>query len=142
MGRKSETKLTSQERLARGLRYTAIGPVDITRGAVGVTAQSARSATSELRARYREARLAERAALLQEGLLDEAAAVKEVVANLPQALQDARKGTHRRRRRLFIFGGIGLATVVGGAVAFTIVRRSSQPEPSALPPSVEVAPKP
>jgi hypothetical protein len=141
MGRKSETKLTSQERLARGLRYTAIGPVDITRGAVGVTAQSARSATSELRARYREARLAERAALLHEGLLDEAAAVKEVVANLPQALQDARKGTHRRRR-LFIFGGIGIAAVIGGGLVFTVVRRSSQPEPSALPPSVEVAPRP
>jgi hypothetical protein len=142
MGRKSETKLSSQERLARGLRYTAIGPVDIARGAVGVSVQSARSATSELRARCREARLAERAAQLQEGLFDEAAAVKEVVASLPQALQDARKGSHRRRRRLFIFGGIGLATVVGGAVAFTIVRRSSQPEPSTLPPSVEVAPRP
>jgi hypothetical protein len=141
MGRKSETKLTSQERLARGLRYTAIGPVDITRGAVGVTAQSARSATGELRARCREARLAERAALLQEGLLEEAAAVKDVVVHLPQALQDARKTKHRRRRRLFIFGSIGVATVVG-AVAFTIVRRSSQPEPSALPPSVEVAPRP
>ncbi|WP_353612221.1 cell wall synthesis protein CwsA [Mycobacterium sp. M26] len=41
-----------------------------------------------------------------------------------------------------MFGGLGLATVVGGAVAFSIVRRSMQPEPSALPPSVEVAPKP
>ena len=39
------------------------------------------------------------------------------------------------------FGGLTLA-VVGGAVTFSIVRRSMQPEPSALPPSVEVAPKP
>ena len=30
----------------------------------------------------------------------------------------------------------------GGAVAFSIVRRSTKPEPSALPPSVDVAPRP
>nr|WP_231748680.1 cell wall synthesis protein CwsA [Mycobacterium sp. M26] len=60
----------------------------------------------------------------------------------PAALQEARTAPHRRRRRLLVFGGLGLATVVGGAVAFSIVRRSMQPEPSALPPSVEVAPKP
>jgi len=29
-----------------------------------------------------------------------------------------------------------------GAVAFSIVRRSTQPDPSPLPPSVEVSPKP
>jgi len=36
MGRKTEPKLTSRERLTRGLRYTAVGPVDVTRGVVGV----------------------------------------------------------------------------------------------------------
>lgn len=141
MGRKSETTLTSQERLVRGLRYSAIGPVDVTRGALGVGVSSARSATSELRQRCRQARLAERVSAVQEVLGNEVSAVQEVVANLPQALHDARTTQHRRRRRLFVFGGIGLA-VVGGAAAFVIVRRSSQPEPSVLPPSVEVTPKP
>lgn len=141
MGRKSETKLTSQERLARGLRYSAIGPVDVTRGAVGVGVSSAKSATSELRARCRKACLAERVSAVQEVLGNEVSAVQEVVANLPQALNDARKAQHRRRRRLLVFGGLGLAAI-GGAAAFVVVRRSSQPEPSVLPPSVEVNPRP
>lgn len=142
MGLKTETKLTSQERLNRGLRYSAIGPIDVTRGAVGVSVNSAKSATGEIRTRCRKARLAKRVAAAQESLINEAAAVKEVVSGLPQAINDARKAQQRRRRRLWIFGGLGLATLAGGAVAFAVVRRSSQPEPSTLPPSVEVAPKP
>ena len=39
MARKHEPKLTSQQRLRRGLHYTAVGPVDVTRGVVGVTAR-------------------------------------------------------------------------------------------------------
>lgn len=135
MGRKTEPKLTSRERLTRGLRYTAVGPVDITRGVVGISAHSAESAAAGIRRRAREARA------VREEVAREAAAVKQVVAEFPQALQEARKAPQRRRRRLLVFGTLGLATVVGGAVAFAIVRRSSQPEPSALPPSVEVAPK-
>ncbi len=134
MGRKSELKLTSRERLNRGLHYTAVGPVDITRGVIGITAHSAESAAEAIKRRAREARA------VQQEVAKEAEAVKEVLAELPQMLQDARKAQHRRRRRLFVFGFLGLATV-GGAVAFVIARRSSVPEPSALPPSVEVAPK-
>ncbi|MBW8712363.1 MAG: cell wall synthesis protein CwsA, partial [Mycobacterium sp.] len=37
---------------------------------------------------------------------------------------------------------VSAVVLAGGAVAFTIVRRSMQPEPSALPPSVDVTPKP
>ena len=41
---------------------------------------------------------------------------------------------------------LGAVTLAGGAVAFSIIRRSSRPEPSAAsqsrPPSVDVAPKP
>ena len=48
---------------------------------------------------------------------------------------------HRRRRRLFVFGFLGLASVAGGAVAFSVARRSATPEPSALPPSVDTTPK-
>ena len=124
-----------------GLRYTAVGPVDVTRGVVGIGVHSAESTAARLHRRYEKARVARRLSAAQEALAREASAVQQVVSDLPQALQDARRAQHRRRRRLAIFGALGLATVVGGAVAFTIVRRSSQPEPSALPPSVEVAPK-
>jgi len=134
MGRKSEPKLTSRERLNRGLHYTAVGPVDITRGVVGITAHSAESAAATIKRRAREARD------VRDDVAAEVEAVKQVVAELPQLLEDARKAKHRRRRRLFVFGSLGLVTV-GGAIAFVIVRRSSTPEPSALPPSVEVAPK-
>ena len=143
MGRKTEPKLTSRERLTRGLHYSAVGPVDVTRGVVGISVHSAESAAAGARRRYREARAArEELARVREGLTEEVAAVKQVVADLPAALQDARGAAHRRHRRLWVFGALGLATAVGGAVAFSIVRRSMQPEPSALPPSVEVAPKP
>jgi Cell wall synthesis protein CwsA len=37
---------------------------------------------------------------------------------------------------------VGAVVLAGGAVAFSIVRRSMQPEPSPLPPSVDVSPKP
>jgi len=143
MGRKTEPKLTSRERLTRGLHYTAVGPVDVTRGVVGISVHSAESAAAGARRRYREAKAArQELAQVREELTQEAAAVKQVVADLPAALQEARNAAHRRHRRLWVFGALGLATAVGGAVAFSIVRRSMQPEPSALPPSVEVAPKP
>jgi hypothetical protein len=135
MGRRTEPKLTSRERLNRGLHYTAVGPVDITRGVVGVSVQGAESAASAIKRRAREARA------VQHEVATEVEAVKQVVAELPQLLQEARKSQHRRRRRLFVFGFLGLATVAGGAVAFSIARRSSTPEPSTLPPSVDVAPK-
>ncbi|TGD84661.1 cell wall synthesis protein CwsA [Mycolicibacterium sp. CH28] len=142
MGRKTEPKLTSRERLTRGLHYTAVGPVDITRGVVGISVHSAESAAARMRRRAREARVAqEEFAAAREAIAKEAAAVKQVVAELPQALADARKSPQRRRRRLFVFGFLGLAAVAGSVVAVTIARRSSQPEPSALPPSVEVTPK-
>jgi len=142
MGRKTEPKLTSRERLTRGLRYSAVGPVDVTRGAVGLGVHSAQSTAAGLRRRYREAHVARELSAAQEGLTDKAAAVQKVVSGLPQALQDAREASHRRRRRLFVFGALGLASVVGGAVAVTIARRSLQPEPSPRPPSIEVAPRP
>ncbi|QEN11853.1 cell wall synthesis protein CwsA [Mycolicibacterium sp. ELW1] len=134
MGRTSEPKLTSRERLNRGLHYTAVGPVDITRGVVGITANSAESAAVALRRRAREARA------VQQEVGTELEAVRQVVADFPQVLQEVRTSRHRRRRRLFVFGFLGLAAV-GGAVAFVITRRSSAPEPSPRPPSVDVSPK-
>ncbi len=86
MGRRSEPKLTSRERLNRGLHYTAVGPVDITRGGVvGITAHSAESAAGAIKRRARDARE------MREELTKEAEAVKQVVAELPQLLEEARK---------------------------------------------------
>jgi hypothetical protein len=130
----SETRLTPGQRLTRGLHYTAVGPVDITRGTVGLGVHSAYSAGGALRRRYRDSRVAGRVA-------DELAAAQEVVANLPQALQQARRPKHGHRR-LMLVTAVGVALLAGGAVAFSIVRRSMQPEPSPRPPSVEVGPRP
>jgi type VI protein secretion system component VasF len=77
---------------------------------------------------------------VQESLAAELAAAQEAVSNLPAALQDARRP--RRRRRPVIFVALGAVALAGGAVAFSIIRRSSQPDPSPRPPSVDVAPKP
>ncbi|MCV7081057.1 cell wall synthesis protein CwsA [Mycolicibacterium insubricum] len=48
----------------------------------------------------------------------------------------------RTARRIGLITGIAVVTLAGGAVAFSIIRRSMQPDPSALPPSVEVDPHP
>jgi hypothetical protein len=141
MSKKAETRLTSRERLTRGLTYSAVGPVDVTRGVVGLGVHSAQSTASELRRRYREGRLAREIAAAQETIALELAAAQEVVANLPQALQEARRSQRRSKRTWLIVAAV--ATVLaGGAVAFSIVRRSTRPEPSPLPPSVEVQPRP
>ncbi len=144
MSAKAETRLTPRERLARGLTYTAVGPVDVTRGVVGLSVNGAQSTASELRRRYREGRLAREIAAAQESLAQELAAAQEVVAGLPQALQDARRA-QRRSRRPWVIAGAAVVVLIGGAVAFSIVRRSMrahQEEPSPLPPSVEVQPRP
>ncbi len=57
MGRKTEPRLTSRERLTRGLRYTAVGPVDLTRGVVGIGVHSAESTAARLHRRYEKARV-------------------------------------------------------------------------------------
>lgn len=94
MSEQVETRLTPRERLTRGLAYSAVGPVDVTRGllelGVGLGLQSARSTAAGLRRRYREGRLAREVAAAQETLAQELTAAQDVVANLPQALQDAR----------------------------------------------------
>jgi Cell wall synthesis protein CwsA len=144
MSAKTESRLTPRERLARGLSYSAVGPVDVTRGVVGLGVQSAQSTASQLRRRYQEGRLARDLATAQETLAQELAAAQEVVAGLPQALQDARRAK-RRGKRPWIIAGIAVVVLAGGAVAFSIVRRSTraQPqEPSPRPPSVDVQPRP
>ena len=144
MSSKTEARLSPGQRLSRGLRYTATGPVDVTRGGVGLGWQGAASAAGSIRERVEKSRLAKELAKelegAQETIAQELAAAQEVIANLPQAIADARKP--KRRPRPLVLAAAGVAVVAVGAVAFSIIRRSMQPEPSPRPPSVEVTPKP
>lgn len=144
MSSATHVRLTPSQRLSRGLMYSTIGPVDVTRGAVGLGLDSVRHSAEWAGARYRRSQVARQVkaelAAAQETLAAEVAAAQEVVAGLPQALQKARRS--RRRRRPLLLAGVAVVVLAGGAVAFSIVRRSTQPEPSPLPPSVEVTPKP
>src|ERR1700758_3744089 len=110
MSAKTASRLTPRERLTRGLTYSTVGPVDLTRGVVGLSVQSARSTTSGLRRRYREGRLARELAAAQETLAQELAAAQEVVTNLPQALQDARR-SQRHSRRPWLIAGAAVAVL-------------------------------
>ena len=144
MSAKAATKLTPRERLSRGLTYSAVGPVDVTRGVVGLGVNSAQSTASQLRRRY-QGRLARDVAAAQQTIAQELAAAQEVVANLPQALQDARK-RQRRGPRPWVIAGAAAAVVAVGAVSFSIVRRSkgrpNSLESSPRPPSVDPQPRP
>lgn len=140
MSSETETRLTPGERLTRGLKYTAVGPVDVTRGTVGLSWQGAHSAAGSVRRRLEKSRLAKELGDAQDSIAQELAAAQEVLANLPQAIADARKP--KRRPRPLVLAAAGVVVLGVGAVAFSIVRRSMQPEPSPRPPSVEVTPKP
>lgn len=135
----SLTPLTSRQRLARGLKYTAVGPVDVTLGVLGVGADSTKATAAELRRRYRSGQLRRELAAAQQNLVQELAAAQEAVSSLPETLT----GVHaRNRRRKLLAFGVGAGVLAVGAVTFSILRRSMKPEPSPLPPSVEVTPKP
>ncbi|MCG7594201.1 cell wall synthesis protein CwsA [Mycobacterium sp. PSTR-4-N] len=135
MSSKTRVRLTPSQRLSRGLKYSTVGPVDITRGAVGIGVDSVRSSASWVGQRYRSSQVAQQ-------LKDELAAAQEAVANLPETLENLRAPKKRRRRPRLLVVAVGVAVLAGGAAAFSIARRSTQPEPSPLPPSVEVTPKP
>jgi hypothetical protein len=139
MRARNQTRLTPRQRLSRGLTYTAVGPVDVTRGVVGLSVHSAQAGASNLRRRYREGRLARDLHSAQEALVQELAAAQEVVTGLPDALQHARRA-QRRRPRPWLLAGAAALVLAAGAAAFSITRRSTHREPSQLPPSVEVDP--
>ncbi|UMB69814.1 cell wall synthesis protein CwsA [Mycobacterium paraterrae] len=137
----AKNSLTPRERLSRGLQYTAVGPVDVTRGLVALGAHSAQSGASSLRRRYQEGRLARDVQRAQEALARELAAAQEVVTGLPEALGKARR-SQRRKPRPWVLAGTAVAVLAVGGAAFSIIRRSTQPEPSPLPPSVDVDHRP
>jgi hypothetical protein len=132
MSTKSDARLTPSQRMTRGLRYTAVGPVDLTWGALGVGLNGAQSSAAWVGDRYRQSRL-------KDQLAKDLAALRVPPARSAAAIKKARA---RRRRRPLLLAAIGVVALAGGAVAFSIIRRSTQPEPSPLAPSVEVTPKP
>ncbi|HEY1840238.1 MAG TPA: cell wall synthesis protein CwsA [Mycobacterium sp.] len=140
MRAENPARLTPRERLNRGLTYTAVGPVDLTRGVVGLGVHSAQAGASNLRRRYRAGRLARELRSAQEALAHELAGAQEVVAALPEALQQARRARCRGPRP-WVLAGAAAVVLAAGAAVFSIVRRSSHQEPSQLPPSVEVEPR-
>jgi hypothetical protein len=140
MRAQAKSRLTPRERLARGLTYSAVGPLDVTRGVVGLGVHSAQATASGLHRRYREGRLAHDIAATHEAVAQELAAAQEVVTSLPQALQQARRSQRRRRKRPLLIAGVVVAALAGGAAAFSIVRRSSRAEPAPRPPGIDVQP--
>jgi hypothetical protein len=140
MSLKTDVRLTPSQRLGRGLKYTAVGPVDVTRGTVGLSLQGAQSAADRIRRSLEKSRLAKEFGDAQESIAQELAAAQEVIASLPAVIAEARKP--KRKRRPLLLVAVGAVVLAGGAVAFSIVRRSMQPEPSPLPPSVDVSPRP
>jgi cell wall synthesis protein CwsA len=144
MSLKTDDRLSPGQRLTRGLKYTAVGPVDVTRGTVGLSWQGAQSAATSLRQRVEKSRLAKELVAeledAQETIAHELAEAREVLANLPQALADARKP--KRRPRPLVLAAAGVAMIAVGGVVFSIVRRSMQPDPSPRPPSVEPPQRP
>ena len=140
MTSRTDARLTPGQRFTRGLKYTAVGPVDVTRGTVGLSWQGAHSAASGIRQRLEKSRLAKELGDAQDTLAQELAAAQEVLANLPQAIADARKP--KRRPRPLVLAAAGVAVIAVGAVTFSIIRRSMQPEPSPLPPSVDPPQRP
>ncbi len=146
MSTRTEIRLTPGQRLSRGLKYTAVGPVDVTRGALGLGVNGAQSSAAWVGDRYRRGRitaqLSEDLAAAQQAIAQELVAAQEAVSQVLQGAAPARAAKTRQRRRRLVLAAAGVIAVAGGAVAFSIVRRSTQPEPSPLPPSVEVTPKP
>lgn len=138
----TQTPLTPAKRLTQGLARTATGPVDIARGSAGLGAQAVAAAVSGLRRRYREGQLRTELEAAQEAVTRELSAAGEVLADLPEAFHEARANRRHSRRPWLIAGAVGATLALGGAAFAVVRRRASQTEPTTLPPSVQVDPKP
>lgn len=136
----TQNHLTHRERLTRGLAHTAGGPVDVARGAVGLSGAAVQRGAVELRRRYRESRLADHVADAADVAARELVAAGEAVAGLPEVLAYGEPKRHRIRRSWVIAGVAGAALLAGGVVV--LIRRSDRPEESSpRPPSVDAQPK-
>ncbi|MBS4728104.1 cell wall synthesis protein CwsA [Mycobacterium sp. SM1] len=141
MGVKVEERMTPRQRLARGLTYTAVGPLEMTRGVVGLGAHSARAGASTMWRRYRQRKSARDFDAIHETTPPGRAVAQGLATGLPQAVRHPRRSQRRSLRRWVATAAAGML-LVGGAVAFLRVRRSPRPEPSPRPPSVDVQPAP
>ncbi len=137
-----DSRLTPGQRLRRGLAHTAAGPVDVTRGTVGLAAHTLAAGVTSLRRRYRDGQLRKELEAAQAVIGRELGAAQDVLAALPETFQEARANRAHSRRPWLIAGAAAATLVVGGA-AFAVVRRSTRrpQEPATLPPSVQVEPK-
>ena len=114
MSAQVKTRLAPRERLTRGLTYTVVGPVDVTRGLLGLGMHSAQAGASNLRQRYREGRLASDLSTAQETVAQELAAAHEVVTGLPTALKEARR-SQRHGKRPWLIAGAAAKVQIGRA---------------------------
>jgi hypothetical protein len=112
---------SSGARLCRGLKYSIVGPLLILRGVLGLGVGSTLGT-----ARWVGRRCSR---------------TGEASAGDLAVLVDARPAGAKRRRPL-LMAGATVAVLALGGITFSIVRRSMKPEPSPLPPSVEVTPHP
>ena len=139
-----DARLTPAQRLTRGLAHTAAGPVEMTRGTAGLVAQAIGATATGLRDQYRKskARKELRTELAAAGDLvaREFSGVRDVVKDQLADVGSERSGGVRARRLLL--AGAGVAALAGGAALFSKARRSRRPEPSTMPPSVSVEPRP
>lgn len=109
---------SSGARLARGLKYTIVGPLLILRGVLGLGVGSTLGT----------ARWVGRRCHRSEDTAGDLALVVE--------------SSGSKRRQPLLIAGATVAVLALGGITFSIVRRSMQPEPSPLPPSVDVTPQP
>ncbi len=138
----TDIQLTPARRLTRGLARTAAGPVDITRGALGLVAQSVGATFGGLRQQYRKSQARKE---LRHELAEAKSLVAHEFADVKQAVQELAesKGGRGPRRKSLLIAAAGVTTLAGGAALFSTIRRSQRrSEPSPLPPSVPVEPKP
>ena len=144
MATETDAPFTPAQRLNRGLTRTLSGPIDVARGAVGLTAQAISSVASGVKGRYRASKLRRDVTDAQNALRHEFAAAQDAVTSLPQTVAKAAEtaGDGRGRRRLWRMATAATMALAGGAATFSAVRRSRKPETSTLPPSVTVEPKP
>ena len=128
-------RLTPEQRFARGLKYSAAGPVDVTRGAVGLGLSSAQSSASWLGSHYRAER-ERRAGGSRHGIGRRSRGRRRP----PRGVREG--AAIKARPRPLVLALAGAAVLGVGAVTFSIVRRSTQPDPSPRAARASRSPRP
>ena len=108
---------SSGARLGRGLKYTIVGPLLMLRGLLGLGVGSTLGTARWVGRRCHRS--------------------EDSAGDLALVVDSGAK-----RRRPLLIAGATVAVLALGGITFSIVRRSMQPEPSPLPPSVDATPQP